>query len=139
MVKNGLFIYKKKVYMHIFVYLYRFTVYLVIFKVNCEFIQAKWKKIKFKLKQPLEVFTKVSQNSQENFCARVSFLIKLQVSGTKKRLWHNFVKFLRTPFLKERLWWLLLSLMSLFSFWEFTNIFYCSEVLKFLVIQQLVR
>ena len=31
----------------------------------------------------------------------------------KKRLWHrcfpvNFVKFLRTPFYKERLWWLLL-------------------------------
>ena len=72
--------------MHIFVYLYRFTVYLVIFKVNCEFIQAKWKKIKFKLKQPLEVFTKVSQNSQENFCARVSFLIKLQAPAC------NFIK-----------------------------------------------
>ena len=33
----------------------------------------------------------------------------------KNRLWHrcfpmNFVKFLRTPFLKEHLWWLLLNL-----------------------------
>ena len=45
-----------------------------------------------------KVFLKVSQNSQENSCARVSFLIKFQ----KKRLWHryfpvNFVKLLRTP------------------------------------------
>ena len=28
-----------------------------------------------------EVFLKISQNSQENTCARVSFLIKLQASG----------------------------------------------------------
>ena len=40
------------------------------------------------------------QNSQENLCARVSFLMKLQL---KKRLWYrcfpvNIVKFLRTPF-----------------------------------------
>ena len=45
-------------------------------------------------------------NSQENICARVSFLIK--------RLWHrcfsvNFMKFLRTPFFMEDLWWLLLQ------------------------------
>ena len=30
-------------------------------------------------KQPPEVFLEISQNSQENTCARVSFLIKLQV------------------------------------------------------------
>ena len=53
-----------------------------------------------------KVFVEISQNSQENTCARVSFL--------KKRLWHrcfpvNFVKFLRTSFLKEHLWWLLLK------------------------------
>ena len=46
-----------------------------------------------------KVFLEISQNSQENTCARVSFL----------RLWHrcfpvNFVKFLRTPFLTEHLW-----------------------------------
>ena len=59
-----------------------------------------------------KVFLEISQNSQENTCARVSFLIKLQDSGLrtatllKKRLWHrcfpvNFVKFLRTPFLQN--------------------------------------
>ena len=53
---------------------------------------------------------KISQNSRENTCARVSFLIKLQAAGyrpatlLKKRIWQrcfpvNFVKFLRTPFL----------------------------------------
>ena len=41
------------------------------------------------------VFLKISQNSQESTCARVSFLLK-------KRLWHrcfpvNFAKFLRVP------------------------------------------
>ena len=58
-----------------------------------------------------KVFLKVSQNSQENTCARVSFLTKMQVSA--KRLWHryfpvNFVKILRTRFLTEHLRWLLL-------------------------------
>ena len=49
------------------------------------------------------VFLEILQNSQENMCARVSFLKKLQARGLqKKRLWHrcfpvNFVKFLRTP------------------------------------------
>ena len=47
-----------------------------------------------------KVFLEISQNSQENTCVRVSFLIKLQ--ALKKRLWHrcfpvNFVKFLRAP------------------------------------------
>ena len=30
-----------------------------------------------------KVFLKISQNSQENTCARISFLIKLQVSGVQ--------------------------------------------------------
>ena len=65
---------------------------------------------------PPEVFCKkvlleMLQNSQENTCATVSFSIKLQ--AVKKRLWHrcfpvNFAKFLRTPFVTESLWWLLL-------------------------------
>ena len=55
-----------------------------------------------------KVFLKISQISQENHCGRLSFLIKL-----KKRLWHrcfsvNFAKFLRTPFFREHLRWLLL-------------------------------
>ena len=45
-----------------------------------------------------KVFSEISQNSQENTCARVSFFIKFQA---------NFVKFLRTPFYIEHLWWLL--------------------------------
>ena len=56
-----------------------------------------------------EVLFKISQNLQENTCARVSFLIKLQASGCnfiKKRLWHrcfpvNFANFLKTPFLQN--------------------------------------
>ena len=54
-----------------------------------------------------KVFLEISQNSQENTCTRVSFLIKLQVSALlKKRFWHmcfpaNFVKFLGTPFLQN--------------------------------------
>ena len=57
-----------------------------------------------------KVFIEILQNSRENTCARVSFLIK--------RLWHrcflvNFVKFLRTLFLTEHLWWLLLY----WAFW----------------------
>ena len=30
-------------------------------------------------KQPPEMFLEISHNSQENICARISFLIKLQV------------------------------------------------------------
>ena len=45
------------------------------------------------------MFSEISQNSQENTCTRVSFLLK-------KRLWHRcfpvkFEKFLRTPILKN--------------------------------------
>ena len=58
-------------------------------------------------------------------CARVSFFKKLQAIGLrpatllKNRLWHrcfpaNFTKFLRTPFIIEHLWGLLLSLAKSF-------------------------
>ena len=50
-----------------------------------------------------KVFVEILQNSQENTCARDSFLIKLQASATllKKSLWQrcfpvNLAKFLRT-------------------------------------------
>ena len=46
------------------------------------------------------MFLEISQNSQESTCARVSFLIKLQL---------NFVKLLITLFLIEHVWWLLLN------------------------------
>ena len=82
-----------------------------------------------------KVLLEISQNSQENTCARVSFLIKVQASACsfikketlaqvfscatslKKRLWHtsfpvNFAKFLRKSFLKKHIWWLLLQIWS---------------------------
>ena len=51
--------------------------------INCTLKEV----MKYSQKQPLEVFCKknmlleISQNSQENTCARVSFLIKLQASA----------------------------------------------------------
>ena len=68
------------------------------------------------------VFLKISQNSQENTCARVSFLIKLQL---KKRLWHrcflvNIAKLLRTPILIKHLWWLPLVILGP-SLWNQQN------------------
>ena len=62
------------------------------------------------------VFLKILQNSQESTCARVSFLIKLQLPALfKKRLWHrcfpvNFAKFLRTLFQQNTFGRLLLNL-----------------------------
>ena len=56
---------------------------------------------------------KNSQNSLENTCARASFFSLRPATLLKKRLWHrcfhvNFVKFLKTLFFIEHLWWLLL-------------------------------
>ena len=65
-----------------------------------------------------KVFLEVSQNSQENTCARVSFFDKLADLRPAilliNRLWRrffpvNFAKFLRTLFLTEHLRWLLLK------------------------------
>ena len=54
------------------------------------------------------MFLEISQNSQESTCARVSFLIKLQIPCLKKKLLHicfpvNIAKFLRTPFVTKHL------------------------------------
>ena len=61
-------------------------------------------------KQPPDVFyknvlSKISQYSQENTCARVSFCLRSATLLTK-RFWHkfspvNFAKFLGTPFLQD--------------------------------------
>ena len=65
-----------------------------------------------------KVFLEISEHTQENTCARVSFFNKVAglkpATLLKKRLWHrcfpmNAVKFLRTPFHIEHLWWLLLK------------------------------
>ena len=66
------------------------------------------------------VLLEISQDSQENTCARVSFkkFADLRsVTLLKKRLWHsyfpvNFAKFLRTPFLIEHLRWPLLYIIG---------------------------
>ena len=67
-----------------------------------------------------KVFLEISENSQENTCVRVSFLVKLQTfmrpaTLLKKRFWHrcfpvNFAKFIKTRFLTEHLRWLLLTI-----------------------------
>ena len=49
-----------------------------------------------------KVFLEILQNSQENVCARASFLIEIFEFPV------SFAKFLRTPFLREHLRWLLL-------------------------------
>ena len=72
-----------------------------------------------------KVFLEISQNSQENTCPRVSFLIKLQVEAcnvikkdTLDRCFPvNFAKFLRTPFLIGHLLWLLLLVHFCYPFW----------------------
>ena len=60
-----------------------------------------------------KVVLEISQSSQENTCARVSFLIKLQAFAKKETLVQmfsvNFVKFLITRFFTELLRWLFLS------------------------------
>ena len=64
-----------------------------------------------------KVFLQILQNSQEKHLWQSLFFNKVAglrpATLLKKRLWHrcfpvNFAKFLRTPFLTEHLWWLLL-------------------------------
>ena len=83
-----------------------------------------------------KVFLKILQNSQENTCARVSFLIKLQAKACnliKKRLQQrsflvNFKKFLRTPFLQNTSWrnvhHFVYVLLIFFRFHKCFNIFH---------------
>ena len=58
-----------------------------------------------------KAFLEISQNSQENTCARVSFLIKLQA-------WP-------TTFLTEHLWWLLLRILLLTAA---VYVFWCIQI-----------
>ena len=51
-----------------------------------------------------KVFLKISLNSLEKICAKVSILIKLKAEAFCFPV--NFAKFLRTPISKEDLWWL---------------------------------
>ena len=53
-----------------------------------------------------KVFLKTSQNSQENTCARVSFLTKLQASGLQlaKVFSCEFCEIFKNTFFIEHLW-----------------------------------
>ena len=51
----------------------------------------------------------MSQNSQENTCVRVSFLIKLQAEAFIKKL----CEISKNTFFTEHLWWLLLSFLNI--------------------------
>ena len=62
-----------------------------------------------------KAFLEISQDSQENACTRVShFEIKIPSTQKHRRFPVNFVKFLRTPFYIEHLWWLLLKTRKVF-------------------------
>ena len=64
-----------------------------------------------------KVFSEISQNSQENTCARISCLIKLQAAPAtllkKKTLAQvfscEFCEISKNTFFTEHLWWLLLD------------------------------
>ena len=79
-----------------------------------------------------KVSLKISQNSQENTCARVSFSIKLlKRLSLKKRTWHRcfpvkFAKYLRTPFLQNTSKWN--DLVRLFI--NFADVFKILEYLQ---------
>ena len=83
-----------------------------------------------------KVFLKISQNSQENTCARVSFLMKLQAQTcnfTKKEALIQifsceFCEFFKNNFFIEHLQWLLL---------EWMNFRYTTKYLKFNVLFKL--
>ena len=57
-----------------------------------------------------KVFLEISQNSQEITCARFKKEALAQVFPV------NFMKFLRTRFLTEHLWWLLLTYVKIRDF-----------------------
>ena len=84
-------------------------------KIDFHNFQISWKASKsiswtFIQKKPPEVFCKDVLRNFAKFTGKhlcgVSFLIKLRFPV-------NFAKFLRTPFLTEHLWWLLLFIGSL--------------------------
>ena len=85
-----------------------------------------------------KVFLEISQNSQENTCAKVSFFKKVAgltpANLLKKRLWHsyfsaNFEKFLITPSFIEHLRWLLLNseILKMTFFWNWKFFGFCKQ------------
>ena len=86
-------------------------------------------------KQPLEVFykkdvLKISQNSQENTCARVSFLIKLQALAQVFSC--QFCEISKNNFFREHLW-TTASDKRLLLLWDFNHhviVYFEANVLK---------
>ena len=80
------------------------------FSVEMAFVTKKTTEAATRVVLLKKMFLEILQNSQENTCARVFFLIKVaglrSATLFKKRLWHlcfpvNFAKFLGTPFLQN--------------------------------------
>ena len=81
-----------------------------------------------------KAFLEISQNSQENTCARVSYFeIKIPSTQKHRRFPANFVKFLRTPFYIEHLWWLLLKTRKVFMKKQPSKGFFKKGVMRNLV------
>ena len=89
---------------------------------SCEKIEAVIRRCSAK-----KMLLKISQNSQENTCARGLQHLR-PATLLKKRLWHrclpvNSEKFLRTPFLTEHLRSLLLK-----RYGQSCNLIYCFKI-----------
>ena len=80
--------------------------------VYCLFLEAVAQRCSVK-----RVFLEISQNSHENTCARVSFLIKLETQACKfikketlvQAFSCEFYEIFKNIFFTEHLWWLLLD------------------------------
>ena len=88
--------------------------FLMIMKnwVNCSNLQKKVVRSSHQRCSMKNMLLKISKNSQENNCARVSFLIKdnfIEKKAVAQMLPMSFEKFLRTPFLQNTSWRLLLQ------------------------------
>ena len=79
----------------------------------------------------MKVFLEISQNSQENACARISYF-EIKIPSTQKhmRFPTNFVKFLRTPFYIAHLWWLLLKTRKVFMQKQLSKGFFKKGVMR---------
>ena len=80
--------------------------FLMIMKnwVNCSNLQKKVVRSSHQRCSMKNMLLKISKNSQENNCARVSFLMKdnfIEKEAVAQMLPMSFEKFLRTPFLQN--------------------------------------
>ena len=97
-VMQFLFIYIQCFYFHLIIYLYVRDAEAVVRKCSVK-----------------EVFLKILQNSQENTCARASFLIKLQFikKQTLAQVFScEFCELFKNTFFIENHWWLLPVIFS---------------------------